>query len=53
VRDYVIFKKEATENNVYLGLGFAYRFNMNARTTTIDHEDHSIYRYLRNDHEQR
>lgn len=51
VRDYVIFKNEATENNVYLGLGLAYRFNMDARKSTIDNEDHSIYRYLRDDHE--
>jgi len=49
VRDLVIFKEDATENNVYLGVGLAYRFNMDARKKTIENEDHSIYRYLRDE----
>jgi outer membrane beta-barrel protein len=53
LRDYLIFKDEATENNIYLGLGLAYRFNMAPRKAAAENEDHSIYRYLRDDHDAR
>ncbi len=50
LRDCVVFKDEGTENNVYLGLGFAYRFDMSPRKADVDRPDHSIYRYLEDRH---
>ncbi len=51
LRELVVFKDDGTENNIYLGVGIAYRFDLEARKSRQLKETESIYRYLKDEHE--
>ncbi|NRB41941.1 MAG: outer membrane beta-barrel domain-containing protein [Pseudomonadales bacterium] len=51
LRDLIIFKEDKTENNLYLGLGFSFRFNLAPRTAVQSRETEQFYQYLRDNHE--
>ena len=46
LRHMTIFKSDDTENNLYLGIGFNYRFDMFSGVKNTDDSTSSLYKYL-------